>query len=737
MFAFLNSLWFRLRARFRRDELDAELAEELRLHEQLLREEAMRRGASAHAAQREAAFRLGNVTSVREHTRAAWSFGWLEAVLQDCRYAQRFLRRSPGFTTVAVLSLALGIGANATVFAVADRLLFSAPPHVTDADGLFKINVRRVYGGRTDRPFQELTEFPEYFALLDQAKSFDNVAIYTSPSRVRLGAGPDVPRIKESLVSTNYFDVLGVRPIRGRTLLADDDSVGQSTRAAVISHGFWQRQFGGADSAVGAHLSTSGLDFQVVGITPPGFGGLEIDAADVWVPIGAAAPQRIDPNWKTISGYSPRVVARLQRGVTAEMASAEATVIINRVVHAEVPEKSVKTARLGSVIAGRGPAEQTTAVKVSTRLIAASMLVLLAACANLANLLLVRALTRRREIALRLAIGVSRARLASQMLLESLMIALAGTAIALIVARWSGVALRNLVFPETQWATPAVNADVFAFSALCALMVTVVATLVPAIRMTRADVGTALRSGASQLTQSTGRLRQTLLAVQVALSMLMIVGAAAFSRSLRNAYEFDLGVDVDRVVIARFVLNSDSVSLITKHAMLDEAARRARLVPGVERAAVAPSVPLMGYINYSIAIPERELPPKSFASAWTVTPDLVKTVGFRLIKGRWIDATDVGPGLPAVILVSQTTASKLWPGADPIGRCVRIGQQDAACKRVVGVVGDVRQRSFREEAGFSILIGSAEPALTDFFDGQVVVRVKPGVDPFRTHSAFA
>jgi len=723
MFESLNELWYRIRARFRRDELDAELADELRAHAEFLEEEARAAGASPDDARRAASERLGNMTTIRERTRERWSFGWVEALLQDTRYAFRFLRRSPGFTSVAVLSLALGIGANATVFTVADKLLFSAPAHVENAGELHKINIRRDAEGQTQRGFHEITWFPEYFALKEHATSFAAIAVYTPPSRVRMGRGPSVPRIKESMVSANYFATLGVTPLRGRFVLPSDEDETNSPHAAVISYGFWQRQFAGADSAVGAHFTSSDLAFVVVGIAPRDFSGTELDAADVWVPLGAVAPNRIGRDWKTWTGNVPRVLVRLRDSVALGVAEAEATVIVRRLPDSDSYPGVSEAVALGSVIAARGPGEQRTEVTVSTRLVVASALVLLAACANLANLLLVRALTRRRELALRLAIGVSRGRLASQMLLESLIIALGGSILALMIASWGGTGLRKLVFPELQWASSTLDVRVFAFSVLCGTLVALVATVAPAIRLTRSDVASALRSAAPQLTASTGRLRQSLLALQVALSVLLIIGAAAFSKSLNEAYAFDMGIDVDRLITARFSFESDSLNGTSRLATLEEAARRVRGIPGVERVSVAASLPLVGASNFTISIPERKFAKSTSATNWGVTPEMQTTMGLRLVRGRWITGADVIPGAVAPILISETGAKQLWPGIDPIGRCVRLSDKSTEpCHAVVGVIHDLRQRSLREKAAISMIVGVEKPDLGGFYRGYVVIR---------------
>jgi predicted permease len=717
MLTFLRSLWYRLTSRLRRGALDAELEEELRVHREFLEEEARRGGSSEAVARREAALRLGNATAIREETRDAWSFGWIDALIRDARYAARFLRRSPGFTSVAVISLALGIGANAAVFSVVDRLLLRPPAHVVDAGNVYAVNVRRIYRPAEPRPFYNAATFPEIFALRANARSFSAVVPYMPPARRRLGRGPDAPRIKDSMVGAEFFRVLGVRPVLGRFFTDDDARPDAPEHPAVISHGFWERHFAGAHSAIGSRLLVSGVELTVIGVAPAGFSGVEMDAADIWSLLESVAPFRIQPNWKEWNGYSPRAVVRLKDGILPATADAEATMIVRRLPDPPRRSGSVEeTVRLGSVLPGRAAAEQPAEVKVSTRLMIAAVLVMLAACANLANLLLVRALTRRRELALRLAVGISRQRLVGQLVLESLMIAALGVGAALLAARWGGAALRTLVFPQMQWATQAVDTRVLAYSTICAVVVALLATLAPAIRMTRADVALALRSAAPQLAMSTGRWRQGLLAVQVALSVILVVGAAAFGQSLRRAYEFDMGIDVDRVIVTRLFLEEDSIDAAGRREMLDEAVRRATRLPGVERASIATAVPLSGNSVYPVKVARGD---SGFSAVWTVTPDLQQTLGFRLVRGRWIAEADTR-GNP-VAVVSETFARKMFPGSAALGQCARFGSDTNPCREIIGVIRDLRTRSIREDAPMAALLPTANPEL-DEASAYLVVR---------------
>lgn len=710
MLEVIRSALYRIRSWFRRDALMAELAEEVRLHRELLADDARRQGMSDDDARCRAAVQFGNVTVLSERSREWWSIGWLEAAVQDVRYAFRFLRRSPGFTAVAVVSLALGIGANAAVFSVVDALLLRPPPHVQAPEEIYRVNVKRVYRPGEERPFGDHMTFSEAYALRDQARTAASVLVFTEPSRVRMGHGPDAPRVKEARVTADFFRVLGVRPLLGRVFGPDDISPGALERPVVVSYGFWQRHLGGSSAAIGRTFSASGVDLTVIGIAPPGFRGLDLDAADYWVPLEAIAPLRYPPDWKTWRGYGAFVALRLRPGTAPEAASAEATLLVRRAFGADRSGAEQAHVLLGSVLPARGPAEQTAEVKVSTRLAAASFLVLVAACANLATLLLLRALTRRREIAVRMAIGISRRRLVGQLLLESLVLSLAGAAAALLAARWGGSALRALVFPNLTWATNPVEGRVFVFAILCAAVVALLAGLAPAIRLTRPDVAQALRSAAPQLAVSTGRLRQSLLVLQVALSVVLIVGAAVFVQSFHRAREADVGFDLDRLVVARVGLETDTQSTAGRTAMLEEGARRVSRVAGVERAVTAPLVPLFGYS----VVQARRLngdgpapPSPPFVIHYAVTSELIETLGLRLLAGRSLLPTDVR-GAPPVALATEELASRFWPNESPLGHCLRFGADTMPCTEIVGVVADIRNRELREETGAAAFLPLAQ-----------------------------
>ncbi len=728
-----REILFRLRSLVRRGELEVELEEELRVHRELLAEDAERRGILPEEAQRLAAVRLGNASVIRERSRAWWSLGWIESAVQDVRYALRFLRRSPGFTAVAVLSLALGIGANAAVFAVLDRLLLRPPPDVANPERLVSIAVQRTYAPDQVQPYSTYLSFSEIFSIGESATALDSVVAYTSPSLKRLGRGPDALRIKESIVSGDFFKVIGVRPALGRFFIPDDDRADAPDHAAVISYGFWQRQFAGSFDVVGERFNTSGVDWVIVGVAPRGFTGVETDAADVWIPLGAAvATGRLPRDWKK-GIYGGNAFARLRKGATVAHAGAEATLIVNRVTWPRgydpgktrgqgwLDHPGPRSGRAVTRGAGLDATGDRRAAGVDRRV---------RQCGQPAPRACVVAQARDRACAW--PSGSRAGRLVSQLMLEALLLALAGTLAALLGARWAGGALRHLVFPTTTWSGGPIDARLVAFAALAAAVVAMLAGVVPAIRFTRSDVALELRSSAPQLTRSTGHVRQALLVLQVALSVVLVVGASVFAQSLQRALDTDVGMDLDRLIVARISLESDTQSVAARTDMLEEGARRIALVPGVERAVVTPMVPFTEATPWP---PSRF--PGSTARPWAAPirramgarPDVISTLGLRLRSGRWIDDAEWRSGAH-VVLIDDALARKLWHGASAIGRCIRLGADTSPCLDIVGTVGNLYDRSIRHDPVAAAIVPPSGRGLGSFFKGEILVRTTGSADRF-------
>src|SRR2546427_6166057 len=466
-------------------------------------------------------------------------------MFQDLRYALRTLARSPGLSLAAVLTLGLGIGANTAMFGVVDRLFFRPPAYVVDPD-----RVVRLYVTTTDSPWGSNTSpigtYPRYEDLRDHARSFAAVAAYGRGS-FSLGLGPQAEPVAGRLVTASFFSVLGVRPELGRFFGADEDSVGRAAHVAVLSREFWTRRFGADRAVLGKTLQLGRNVYTVIGVTPRGFAGIDLEVPDLWLPLTAAAPEvmgpaALGPRFYWLSG----VVARLRSRVSPEQAAAEATAIYrSQFVQSG---DSTGTVSLGSVHEAIGPLASRDA-KLSVWLGAMCAIVLLIACANVANLLLARAVQRKREIAIRLALGASRGRLARQLLADSVVLGVLGGAAALLITLWVGPVLSTSLLSDST-TTASLDTRVLLFTTVAVLVTLVLAGFAPAYHASAPDLSSALKSGEREGTFQPSLVRTGLLVGQVALTLVLLTGAGLFVSSLRHVQGLRLGFDADRLIVA-------------------------------------------------------------------------------------------------------------------------------------------------------------------------------------------
>ena len=632
----------------------------------------------------------------------------MEALAQDLRFAIRTLRKSPGFTLVAAGTLALGIGANAALFTIVDRVLLRPPAGVHDPDHVVRLYVvnRTVTGGEESWPMG----YPDYAALADEHRAFSAVAAYEPPGTMALATsdGSTLRKVHLESVTPNFFPVLGVRPALGRFFTVDENRPPNGSPVAVLSYELWQTQFGGDPHIVGrtirldqvGYYGRNRVPFTVVGVAPRHFSGVDLDAAELWVPIAAAAGESFGPGYRTsYFRASANVLARLRPGVTPAQATAAATIAVRRAFLGAKSRDDIR-AQLGSIIATRGPGPQAHAVAVAARLAGVAAIVLLIACANIANLLLARATQRRREIAVRLALGISRRRLVGQLLTESGLLALLGGAAALLLAYWGGLLLRVLLLPRITWAGSPVDLRVVGFTAVVTIATALLAGLIPALHGSRADLTTALKAGWRSRTSRLAAIRTGLLIVQAALSVVLLVGAGLFVRSLQRVHAIDLGVDADELVAAMLSPASrDGARKLPPDfdAQLAEIVERVRTMPGVAEVATSYMVPLLGEAGRRFSIPGRDSLPPLQRTINYVSPDFFTTVGTRLVRGRAFTPTD-RRGAPLVAIVNETMARAVWPGESALGQCVKIGERPDTlpCTTVVGVVHDTHQMQLVE-----------------------------------------
>ena len=618
-------------------------------------------------------------------------------MLQDLRYALRTFARSPGLVAAAVVCLALGIGANATIFGVVDTLLFRTPPHVQDPTRITRLYFRRSYP-----PFgrwaSSITGYPMYTSLRDGGHAFDGLAAFTYAQRASLGRGADARRVDLVLASASFFPVLGVRPALGRFFTGDEDRPG-GPALVVLSFAFWRSAFGGDSAVIGRRLQLGRGSYTVIGVAPDRFTGVNLENVDVWAPIAAATPEFMGPGSMNRGSVFLQIIGRLGSGGAAT-AAREATLVFRaEAVYSSGDSNDVVL--LGPIQHARGP-EMSQNAKVSIWLAAVAVIVLLVACANVANLLLARSLQRQREVAIRLALGAEWWRLTRQVLIESLVLAIAGGMAALFVTLWAGPLIRAFLLPNTPAFAEPVDGRVVAFTAAVALLTGIVVGAVPAWQLARRDLTPALKAGAGEGRYQRSRLRSGLLVAQVALTVVLIIGAGLFTRSLRNVEGQNFGFDPVHTLLATIDLRAAGYTPVQINAVHLQILARLDALPGVEAAAATVAHPLGWSNGMWVHVPGRDSIPRLPSGGpyyQQVTPGYFAAVGTR-VRGRGFTSADRGF---SVAIVNETMARLFWPGENPIGKCFVPGDAKI-CTEVIGVVPDARRYNAVEDASMTFYV---------------------------------
>jgi predicted permease len=600
------------------------------------------------------------------------------------------LRKNPGLTLVAVLSLALAIGANATIFSWMEGLVRHPLPLVRDQDRLVLLQTRGPSGA------QWATSYPDFTDWRAQARSFTGVAAYRE-EELGLRTSGQAERAWTYLVSANYFDVLGVRALLGRTFHPDEDRTAGGAPVAVISAALWHRRFAGDSGVVGRKVLVNGHEVTIVGVMPPRFGGCIVGLAyDMWIPLTmqpAFSPSGsfLDTrDWRSLT-----VFARLKPGVTLPQARAEMR-LIGRRQAATYPGDRHTTAR-AVAFTSEGPPAWLRPVFLA--LLGITGVVLLIACANVANLLLGRAIGREKEMALRLALGAGRARLVRQLLTESGLLALSGGACGLLLAGW-GRRLMAAFVPATPLPVSlelSIGGPVLAFTIAVTLSAALLFGLAPAARASRPDLGPALKEGGERSAAGRSRLRDALVVAQLALSIVALVAAGLFLRGLGRAHLVEPGFgDPAHVLLVRTDLFAAGYTRAYGLPFLDRVLTRTRQLPGVEAASLSEFIPL-GFSGLSSAGARVEgydpQPDENMSIERTaVGPDYFAAMRTRIVRGRGITAAD-RDGAPPVAVVNETFARRYWPGLDPIGRRLNM---ESGWMTVVGVAEDGKYHQLDE-----------------------------------------
>ena len=676
----MRRLWRRLRALLNRGELDRQLDEELRYHLEREAETHRAAGMSHEEARRAALREFGGVAQSIERCREARGVRPFEDLRQDLVHGLRVLRRNPGFSLVAVLTLALGIGANTALFSITNAVVFRPLPYpeperlVTVWECSAKSEESRV-----------IVSPANYLDWRERARSFEETGAYTEDFYNLSEDGTRPERVAGANVTPSLFRALNARPFLGR-LFAPEEAVPGSPSAVLLSYGLWQRRFGGDPSVVGKTVKLNGPAYTVVGVLPPDF-IISPRRYEIYRAMSFDDSQKANRRGRYLT-----VLARLRPGVTPGQARAEMNALGARLA-AQYPEEN----------AGRGatvvPLDRTITWDTRTALLTllgAVGFVLLIACANVANLLLGQAAGRRREMAVRAALGAGRLRLVRQMLTESLALSLVGGLAGLLLAKWGVgllVSLSPASLPRAEEA--GLDARVLAFTLLVSLLTGVGFGLVPALQASKVELTDALKSGAgSPGDRRRGLARGALVAAEVALSLILLVGAGLLVKSFVRLTEVELGFDPAHVVAADISLPYRYNTPQKRVAFYRQLLARAESLPGVSAAAVAQSVPLSGEEHGAqFKVVGREAGPDGagrYGSIYhRVSAGYLKTFGVRLLKGRGLDERDAA-GAPPVALVNETLARRVFPGEDPLGKQIVLTSGPERPREIVGVVSDTR-----------------------------------------------
>jgi predicted permease len=682
-----------------------EIDDEVAFHLESRTEALMRAGHSAAAARAQALREFGDVAGARDELyvidrarlrRARW-VDLADAFGLDVRNTWRGLLRAPGFTVGVVVTLGLGLGLNAAMFGITDRLLFRPPDHITAPD-----QVKRIYFSYTPSHGSPVTEraaaYVDYH-VVRALKSFADAGAYFNVD-ASLGRGADARKVRIALATSSLFSTLGVKPRLGRFYEAREDAPGKAAAVVVLSYPFWQRHFGGEFQALGRTLQVGKATYVVIGVTPRGFTGAELEPVDLFVPMSAGAQELFGgDDWSRGRDVSwLRMVVRLRAGVTVAVADAEATAAFRT---ADGYRQTDPSGRVHgeSLILGRAPGDWSNKLPETARialwLSGVSLIVLLIACANVINLMLARLARRRREIGIRLALGIARKRLVGQCVIETSMLALAGAGTGLALATWGGALMRSRLLPVLDWSDGVVDERSVIYTVVLVLICIFMAVIPSAVHSLRTDLMGILKSGWRGRTGT--RTRGALVVVQATLSVILLIGAGLFVRSLLNLHNLKKGFDAERVIALYWDNSVLGLRGAEQHRLYLEAAERVRALSLVESAAVGVTVPFWSSMATDVRAEGWDSIPRvpdggPFYNG--VTTEYFRTVGTRILRGRAFTPMDGRPSQLATV-VSATMARVLWPGQNPLGKCLYVGEaaDQPPCTPVVGVAEDALRAS--------------------------------------------
>ena len=696
-------LWYELKYLIRkldRNRAEQELEDEIRAHLEMEAQDMQEGDISPAAANIAARRTFGSIAITKEDCRAMWGFRSIETLWQDLQYGLRMLIKHPTFTIVATLTLALGIGASTAIFSAVNPILFEPLPY-PHADRIVMIWEVGKDGGRNEGTFGT------YRALIEQSRSFDALAVM-KPWQPTMTGPAEPERLDGQRVSASYFNVLGVSPALGRDFLEPDDQL-NGPKVAIISDALWQRRFGGDSAIIGQPVRLDDNIYTIIGVMPGTFENILAPSTELWSPL--QYDQSLPPQGREW-GHHLRTIGRLQSSASTDQASRELNQILQdlAVIYPRVlkdygiPEKFIINSLQDDVTGGVKPA--------LLAVLGAVILVLTIACVNVTNLLLARGAQRRGEFAVRAALGAGRTRMIRQLLTESLLLAILGGALGMVVAEF-GVRALVALSPPGLPRVGAISLDVtvFAFGMFITTLIGLVVGLVPALHASRADLRIGLHQSSQRTAGGHQLTRRALVVAEVALALVLLVSAGLLLRSLQSLFAISPGFDASHLLTMQVQASSNKFDKDTTHRFFAQALEAVRQVPGVTAAAFTSQLPLSGDLDeYGVHFEPgpNEKPEGGYSIfRYAVSPGYFETMGIPLRRGRLLDARDIA-GAPQAVLISESFAKRKFPDQDPIGRRAHVGRQDAPWYTIVGVVGDVKQASLAMSQSDAVYITSTQ-----------------------------
>jgi len=722
----LKAFWQRLLGLLRSRRPEREFAAELDGHIAMHTDDGIRAGLTPSEARRQALIRLGGAEQTRQAHRERRTLPWLETLLRDMHFGLRTMAHNPGFTAVAALTLAIGIGASTAIFSTIKPILIEPLPYPRSSRLMMLWEMRK-----SGAPMA--VTFGTFHGISQQNRSFEDLAVFKpwQPAATATSLADRPERFEGQRVSADYFRALGIAPLLGRDLQPLDDKY-RGPNVVILSDRLWRRRYAADRAIVGKQVRLDDTLYTVIGVMPSSFENVMNPSADVWAPLQYNPSLPFDGReW----GHHLHLIGRLKAGVSSQQAANELSITLHSLAQAYAKGYDSSGGAPDSIVVHPLQSDLTHGVRPALfAVLGAVLLVLLIACVNVVNLLLARSSQRSAEFAMRVALGAHQGRLARQLLTESLMLATLGGALGMVVAETGTRALLALSPPGLpRLSAISVDGAVFLFAFALTTFIGIAVGLVSTFQASRPDLHTGMRKNTGRTTSSRHWIRRTLVVTEVSLAVVLLVSAGLLLRSMRSLLAVDPGFDASHLLsmqVQEFGHRYDSDA--ARLQFFQQALNNIRRLPGVVSAGLTSQLPLSGDLDvYGIEFEKDNNPLADAAFRYAVSPGYLETMRIPLRRGRLLNENDI-PGAPVAVLISQSLASREFAGQDPIGQHVRmgpdIGHADRPWATIVGVVGSVKQQSLAIGEEDAFYITTAQWAWGDEVQS-VVVRTQAQTSP--------